>query len=263
MERPLLAPMTFDSGWLLAMLERGDLLAMRAADGREIWRRRVGGGGSPLSRPIPGDGDALYMTFDNGWVVALSLADGTERWHQTLPGDLSAPAAAEDRVFVGSTDNFFYALDADDGEVAWKWRSGGDVIGAASDDDFVFFASLDNIIRGVNRGNGNQRWRKDTGTRPVGPPQAFGRLALVAGTSPTLAAFSARDGAPAGTYVAPGDLQGEPLVDPALKPFHVAAVIVMRDGQVQGLFPVAMQFREQLVTPLTALPGRMLQRERR
>ena len=48
------------------------------------------------------------------------------------------------------------------------------MIGAAADGELVYFASLDNIIRAVNRGNGNQRWKKPTGTRPIGPPLAFG-----------------------------------------------------------------------------------------
>lgn len=260
LERPLLAPLTFDSGWLVAILERGDVLGIRAADGREIWRHRLGND-TPVSAVVPGDADALYLSLDGGHVVALSLTDGHELWRRQLPGRLSEPAWAPERVFVGSTDNFFYALDSKDGSLKWKWRSGGDVIGAAADEGLVFFASLDNVIRAVNRGNGNQRWRKDTGTRPAVPPRAFGRLALLAGTSPTLTGFAARDGAPAGTYTAPGELAGEPLIDPRLRPYSVAAVIVMRDGQVAGLYPVAMLFREQPTAPLLPLPGRVLQRE--
>jgi outer membrane protein assembly factor BamB len=174
---------------------------------------------------------------------------------------LSEPAAARDRVFVGSTDNFFYALDARSGELAWKWRSGGDVMGAAAGEDVVFITSLDNIIRAVNRGNGNQRWRKDTGSRPVVPPFAAGGVAIVTGISNVLAGFAAATGQPAGTYAAPGDLQGPPLIDPALKPYRVAAAVVLRDGRVAGLHPIAMLFRDQPAVPVTALPGRVLQRE--
>jgi outer membrane protein assembly factor BamB len=263
LERPLLAPMTFDSGWLLAVLEQGDVIGVRSTDGREIWRQRVGTSDRPLSPPVPGEADAFYLTLEDSQVVALSLTDGHVLWEQRLSGILSPPSWARGRVFVGSTDNFLYALDSKDGSVAWKWRSGGDVLGAAADDDIVFFASLDNTIRAVNRGNGNQRWRKDAGTRPVIPPMAFPRLALIAGTSPTLSGFDAKTGTPTGTYTAPGAVAGDPLIDADLKPYQVGAVIVMRDGQVQGLYPVPMLFRDTPPAALTMLPGRALQRESR
>lgn len=263
MHLPLLAPMAFDTGWLLTLHEQGDVVGMRAADGRELWRQRVGENSRPLSGPVAGEPDTFYVTFEPGQVIAMSLTDGHVLWNQRLPGQLSEPAWGPGRVFVGSTDNFFYALDSDNGEIEWKWRSGGDVIGAAVDKDVVFFASLDNIIRAANRGNGNQRWRKDTGTRPIVAPRAFGRIAVVAGISPTLAAFAAKDGAPLGTFEAPGGLQGPPLLDPDPAPYSVAAVLVMRNGQVAGLHPVGLQFREPLATPPTALPGRVLPREQK
>jgi hypothetical protein len=260
---PVLGALTFDAGWIIALLERGDVAGLRASDGRELWKRRVAEGDRPLSAAVPGERDAFYVAYDAGRILALSLTDGRVIWEQTLPGRLSPPAWAPGRVFVGSTDNFFYALDSDDGSLEWKWRYGGDVIGASADGDVVFVASLDNMIRAVNRGNGNQRWRKDTGTRPVVPPLAFDRLGLVAGISPTLTGFAAKTGEQVGTYTAPGDLEGPPLVDPAPKPFSVGAVVVMRDGRVAGLFPVPMLFREPPATPLAALPGRTLPREQR
>ena len=259
-DRPLLAPPTFADGSVLAIIQRGDVISLRSKDGSEAWRHRLGSD-SPRSALVPGEAGTVYVSLDRGQLVALSLADGHEIWRQTLPGALSDPVWAPGRVFVGSTDNFFYALDSKDGSLKWKWRSGGDVIGAAVDEGLVFFASLDNVIRAVNRGNGNQRWRKDTGTRPLVPPKAFGRLALVAGTSPTLTGFSAKDGSAAGTYLAPGELEGEPLIDPVLRPYSVAAVVVLRDGQVVGLSPVAMLFKELPAAPMTGLPGRVLQRE--
>ena len=260
LERPLAAPLVYDAGWLLAVDEGGDVVAFRAADGQRLWSRSLGA--AARSRAVAGDNDAIYLTVSDGRVVALSLVDGTERWEQQLPGTLSEPAAADGRVFVGSTDNFFYALDARNGSLRWKWRSGGDVIGAAAADDLVFITSLDNIIRGVNRGNGNQRWRKAVPSRPVMPPRAVGGTALVAGVDNSLTAFAAKTGEPAGTYVAPGDLQGPPLIDPVLKPFRVGVAVVLRDGRVAGLSPVAMLPREQVPVPMTAPPGRVLQRER-
>jgi len=258
-EGAITAPLVWDSGWLIAIAEPGDVLAFRAADGLLIWRRALG---SPSPHPaVPGSDNALYVTLADGRVVALELERGETLWAQTLPGTLSEPAAARDRVFVGSTDNFFYALDADTGSVTWKWRNGGDVIGAAADGDVVYLASLDNVIRAVNRGNGNQRWLKSTSTRPVLPPRAFSGIVVVPGLMPAFTAFIGDTGAVMGAH-APGNLVGGPLLDAALKPFQVAIVTITREGVVEALRPAGMMFREAATLPLTVVPGRMLNRER-
>ena len=211
---------------------------------------------------MPGGERALYFSLADGRVVALGLERGEPLWEQKLPGTLSEPAVARDRVFVGSTDNFFYAFDADDGSLAWKWRNGGDVIGAAADGDVVYFASLDNIIRAVNRGNGNQRWKQPTGARPILPPRASGGIVVLPGLMPAITVFVGETGEVMGTHVAAGNLVGGPLVDPVLRPFRVAVVTITREGVVEALRPVGVMFREAALVPVTAMPGRTLARER-
>jgi len=257
-DEPITAPLVWDSGWLIAITEPGDVLAFRAADGALIWRRALG---APSSHPaVPGADKALYFTLADGRVVALELEGGDPLWEQRLPGTLSEPAAARDRVFVGSTDNFFYALDAETGSLRWKWRNGGDVIGSAVDGDVVYLVSLDNVIRAVNRGNGNQRWLQSTSTRPVLPPRAFSGVVVLPGLMPAVTVLNGDTGVVMGTH-APGSLIGPPLVDPALKPFRVAMITVTREGVVEALRPTGMRFREAPHVPLAVLPGRTLRRE--
>ncbi|MBF8300374.1 MAG: hypothetical protein HW394_744 [Acidobacteria bacterium] len=254
------APLLWDSGWLIAIVEPGEVLAFRATDGALMWRHAVG---APSSYPaVPGGEQALYFSLADGRVVALGLERGEPLWEQKLPGTLSEPAVARDRVFVGSTDNFFYAFDADDGSLAWKWRNGGDVIGAAADGDVVYFASLDNIIRAVNRGNGNQRWKQPTGARPILPPRASGGIVVLPGLMPAITVFVGETGEVMGTHVAAGNLVGGPLVDPVLRPFRVAVVTITREGVVEALRPVGVMFREAALVSMPALPGRALARER-
>ena len=255
----LTAPLVWDNGWLLAPADSGDVLAFRAADGHLVWRRSLG---ATTAYPVvPGGRSAVYLVLSDGRVVALALATGDQLWERQLPGTLSQPAVGKDRVFIGSTDNFFYALHADTGVEQWKWRNGGDVIGAAVDGDVVFFASLDNIIRAVNRGNGNQRWRKPTGTRPNYPPSAFRGVVVVPGLMPAITVFVGETGDVMGTQAATGDLVGAPLVDPAPKPFHVALVTITREGVVEALRPASLMFREEKIAPVAALPGRTIARE--
>jgi outer membrane protein assembly factor BamB len=230
-----------------------------------MWRRALDA--TSQHAPVPGGEDAIYLSLSNGHLVALRITDGAVLWDQPLPGTLSPPAVAPDRVYVGSTDNYFYAFDADDGRLEWKWRGGGDVIGAAYDGELVYYASLDNIIRAVKPGNGNQQWKKETGTRPVLPPRAFGGVIVLPGLSPAVTVFVARTGAVMASHTAlapDGSAQallGPPLLDDHVTPFRVAIVTITRDGLVEGLRPTAMMFREPAVTPVAGYPGRALARE--
>lgn len=257
---PATAPMTWDTGWLIAIVEPGEVVAFRGADGTVIWRRSLGA--STPHPAVPGDERALYFSLADSRVVALSLTDGMPLWEQQLTGTLSEPAAGSDRVFVGSTDNAFYALDAERGGIEWRWRGGGDVIGAAVDGDVVYYASLDNVLKAVNRGNGHQRWKKGTGTRPVLPPRTFGGTVVVPGISPAMTAFVGKTGETMGSYAATGHLIGAPLIDTPLKPFRVSFVTITREGVVEALRSTGLVFRETATAPLPALPGRQVSRER-
>ena len=258
-EGAITAPLAWDSGSLIAIAAPGEAFAFRGSDGQLAWRRPLGAASSHPA--VPGDG-ALYVSLADGRLLALASATGAPLWEQKVAGTISEPAVARDRVFVGSTDNFFYAFDADTGRPEWKWRNGGDVIGAAADGEFVYFVSLDNIVRAVNRGNGNQRWKKPAGTRPVGPPRAFGGVVVVPGLMPAITVFVGQTGAVMGTQAAAGDLIGPPLLDPMPKPFRVSLVSITREGVVEALRPAGLMFREAALVPLTTLPGRGVARER-
>ena len=259
-ETAITAPLTSSNGWLYAIADPGDALAFRGTDGQLIWRRPLGAASSHPA--VPGGDAALYFSLADGRLVALAAETGEQRWEQRLNGQISEPAVARDRVFVGSTDNFFYAFEADSGRPEWKWRNGGDVIGAAADGDLVYFVSLDNIVRAVNRGNGNQRWKKPTGTRPTAPPRAFGGVVVVPGLMPAITVFVGHTGAVMGTQAAGGDLVGPPLIDTSPKPFRVSLVSITREGVVEALRPTGLMFRDTALAPMTALPGRGLVRER-
>ena len=254
------ASMTWDTGWLIAQVEPGEIVAFRGSDGGIIWRRSLGA--SSPHPAVPGGERALYFSLADGRVVALSLTDGTPLWEQKLPGMLSEPAVGKDRVFVGSTDNAFYALNDDSGALEWKWRGGGDVIGAVVDGDIVYYASLDNVIKAVNRGNGNQRWKKETGTRPVLPPRTFGGTVVVPGIQPAMTAFVGKTGEAMGSYVSTAHLIGAPLIDTPVKPFRVSFVSITREGVVEALRATGLTFREAAAVPLPTLPGRQVSRER-
>jgi outer membrane protein assembly factor BamB len=251
---------------LIATFGKGLVVAYATDDGRMLWARELGAA-SHFSPAI--DGVRAVFAVDDSRAVALRLADGRVEWEQKLNGMLNQPSFARDRIFIGSNTNFLFALDNATGRIAWKWKTGGDVIGTGADGKGgAYYASLDNVVRAVNRGNGNQRWIKEIPTRPLLPPQIFGdgvkyeEIVVVTGVTSEIDAFAAKKGAAAGMYMPPSDLQGGPLIDPDLRPYQVAMVVITRDGRAVGLKPSAMLLPEPMNVPFAELPGRRLERER-
>lgn len=269
----LRAPMILRGHLVLALTVPDVLIAIRV-DTREIaWRLPLGETGTVF---MEADRQAIYVTTERGRVMRINLADGVTQWDRLLVSDakLSPPAVHEDRLFVGSSRNALWALDTKDGKDKWHWPAGkffgGDIVGAAAEDDTVYVASLDNMIRGLDRGNGNQRWKRALGTVPLAPPRVFFGTVVVTGLAPTLTTLNGQKrlttpaGAVVSTWAGPADaqLQGEPLIDPYLKPFQVAMVVIMRDGRITGLRPTGMMFTEPAAAAMTVLPGRGLPPER-
>lgn len=206
----LAVPLVADNGWLIGADLSGTVLAFRAADGELIWRQELG---VPVHAAPALAADRVYVALEDGRVVALDVSTGARHWERRLEGPPNDMLALDDRIYVGSDDNFLYCLLASNGEVAWRWRTGGDVIGVPIVDEHrVYFVSKDNVLRGLDRRSGSQRWQRPLPARPTrGLVQAGDRL-LVSGLSPRVSAFAMKDGTPAGDINAPGELAAAPYV---------------------------------------------------
>ena len=259
-----MTPLAWSQDALIVLVTPDEVWAIRPADGQRLWSQSLGESVETASMAI--DADRIFVAIGSR-LVRLDRPDGRIRWTRSLPGTLSAPAVARDRVFTGSTSNDLFALDQNDGGVAWSFKMGGDVLGASADEDVVYVASLDNVLRALKRGNGNQLWKRALATRPAAPPRAFGGIVAMPGISPPLATFNAKTGAPLATFDPVPELQrakfvAPALIAPTLKPYTVSLVLVTSDGRATGHRSVSMLFREKPLEPLAALPGRPLARER-
>jgi outer membrane protein assembly factor BamB len=254
--RGVIAPMLIHQDVLIALVAPDEVLALSLADGHALWNRALGGRTGRASIAV--DESGIYVGLVDR-LVRLTLPDGLVRWDHTLPGQIASVTVARDRVFAGSTSNELFAFGLN-GSLAWKFPFGGDVIGIAANDDLVFVAALDNLVRALRRSSGNQVWKRPLTTRPVAPPRIFDGVVAVAGVE-SVATFSSLTGAALGTFESPTLLQGVPAIDPTPAPFAVSIVAVTRDGRAMGLRPEGAMFREKAIVPLTALPGRPLQKE--
>lgn len=100
----------------------GQLRALRADDGTELWR---GTAGAKLSAGVGSDGRfAAVVTRDQDLVV---LEQGREVWRKRLKAPvLTSPLVAGERVFVLGVDRVAHGFDALDGRHLWELRRPGD-----------------------------------------------------------------------------------------------------------------------------------------
>jgi outer membrane protein assembly factor BamB len=204
----LAVPLAWDNGWLIAATESGSIHAFRASDGELIWRTEIGAKAN--ARPVLA-ADRVYIAAENDRVVALQVASGHVLWERQLGGLPNDILALDDRLYVGSDDNYFYCIKTDSGSIDWRWPTGADVVGVpAVDDDRVYFVSKDNLLRALDRQSGNQRWKRTLPLRPLYGPIKDGTTVIVSGIAPTIRAYAMRDGSPAGEIAADGELAAPP-----------------------------------------------------
>lgn len=245
------APLVWNSGWLIAVLESGDLVVLRGSDGFELWRQQVSG--RLEVRPAVA-GNELFLPVLDGRVIAFDLETGEKLWARSLGGSPQEILALDD-LFVGATDNYFYRLSRSDGKMRWRWRTGGDIIGLpAVDERQVIFVSLDNILRALDRESGVQQWRRPLPGRPTGGPQLVANMALVSGVAPRLRAFETEAGEAAGVLTGPGEFAAPAHILRPPSPLAPGLVIMTGDGRIVGLLAPTGPPRFSLDFPLPPPP---------
>jgi len=101
----------------------GDVVALNAADGSQVWKARPAG---PLrGSPTVSNGNVYVMTQDNQ-IYALSAADGSVQWNEAgtlgLAGifGVAAPAAAQGTVIAGYSSGELTAYRYENGHNLWN-----------------------------------------------------------------------------------------------------------------------------------------------
>ncbi|MEW6321792.1 MAG: PQQ-binding-like beta-propeller repeat protein [Acidobacteriota bacterium] len=245
----LAAALHYDTGWLIASLEGGDLAAFRASDGTLVWRRALGS--TLVAAPAPAL-DKLYLPLADGRVHAVNLADGSPVWSRTFTGRVSGLLALDDQIIVGTTGNDVESLDLRTGRTRWRWRVGADVVGRASADArHIYFVARDNVVRAVDRRNGNLRWIRPFASRPAGGPLRVGALVLVPFVSAQIATFDALTGEAKTAITVAGELGSAPHLRLGARPTAPRLITVSREGTLQG-FAARI---EPPPAPLAELPG--------
>jgi outer membrane protein assembly factor BamB/3',5'-cyclic AMP phosphodiesterase CpdA len=101
--------------------DRAHFVALDAATGDELWRRRGNELESSWSSPVVAGGDVLVTTI-HGWLRARAVAGGEERWTAPLdaPWPVATPVVGAGRAFTVSAAGTLQATLLSDGSVDWR-----------------------------------------------------------------------------------------------------------------------------------------------
>ncbi len=114
---------SFDDGKVFATDGLGDVVALNAADGKELWRSKPGG---PLrGAPTISNGNVYVLSQDNQ-LFALNQSDGKTAWQSS--GSLesqgvfgvAAPAAGSGSVVAGFSSGELNAYRYENGRALWQ-----------------------------------------------------------------------------------------------------------------------------------------------
>ena len=112
-------------GNVLVGTSYGEVVALSAADGEEVWRVDVG---SEVLAPPVGGADLIFVQTIDGRLLALERRDGQVRWSfdnqvpvLTLRGS-ATPVYDGGIVYAGFANGMVAAIRAENGEPVWQHR---------------------------------------------------------------------------------------------------------------------------------------------
>ncbi|HYH62074.1 MAG TPA: PQQ-binding-like beta-propeller repeat protein [Solirubrobacterales bacterium] len=182
-------------------LDPDQIVALRAKDGKELWRKPIGSPGSESSPVVVND--RLIFGCQCGSVYALNPKTGATLWQTETAGEIkSAVAYHEGTIFGSNYGGEFFAIDASDGGVKWTTpiiggafgRGGGSYSTPAIAYGRVYVGALDSRVYSLDIDSGEIAWTFSTGAEVYPGP-------VVADVK----------GAPPSVYIASADAQAYAL----------------------------------------------------
>jgi outer membrane protein assembly factor BamB len=194
----------------------GLVVAMRASDGKIVWRI-----------PLASESTALVvggLAYLGAWdhkVYALDLKTGKTVWSTDTDGEInSSPAFGSGTVFIGNNAGSIYALDAKTGRVRWIGRSfssfirGREYFYATPTVGYgrVFAPNTDGTVYAFGETTGHLLWARHVGTYVYTAPAVWNRTVYVGTYDGNFDALDAATGDPRWVYEAPAAIHGAPTL---------------------------------------------------
>lgn len=197
----------YDAGKLFVSTGFGDVFALDAATGRQLWKADIQ---VPIVNAPVAIGGRVFVSSEDNHFVTLAESDGRVLWdHQGISesaGILSSTSAAVagDTVIVPYTSGELYALRIDNGSPEWSdmlTKSGNvtalseldDIAGRpVVDRDMVFAISHSGIMAAISLNTGERVWSRDVGG--IQTPWAAGDYVYVLTSDNQLLCLQRKDG---------------------------------------------------------------------
>jgi outer membrane protein assembly factor BamB len=164
------APAFSDGILYLTNLDPDQIIAVRARDGKELWRKQLGSPGSESSPMVVKD--KLILGCQCGSVYALNPKTGKTIWETETAGEVKGAVAYHDGVIFGSNyGGEFFAIDAQDGDFKWRTpiiggafgRGGGAYSTPAVAFGRVYVGAFDSRVYSLDEDTGEVAWTFSTG----------------------------------------------------------------------------------------------------
>ena len=145
------SPAVRDGVVYMGTSDGGFVHALRAADGRELWRFKMP---SRVWASPAIAGSNLYITNQSGDLYAVNATTGKETWHfQTRASVQSSPAVVGGIVYFGSNDGGVYAIRVDGPQplrqgVYWDAETAKISAAMSSEDTYKQYANVRDFFHG-------------------------------------------------------------------------------------------------------------------
>lgn len=197
----------FDKGVLFVTTGFGDVFALNAANGKQIWKTSLE---VPIVNAPVANGGRVFVSSEDNHFYALAESDGRKLWdHQGITEtagilESTSAAVAGDYVIAPYTSGELYALNVADGRPAWSemlTRSGQQTALSELDDiagrpvvdrDMVFAISHSGVMAAININTGERAWARDLGG--IQTPWAAGDYVYVLTLDSRLICLERKDG---------------------------------------------------------------------
>ena len=158
----------------------GNLYAVNARNGAEIWRFKTNG--SFHSTPVLNN-DILYVGSWDTYFYAINSKTGKELWKfktgekVAMAGIQASAAVSDGMVYFGARDGYMYALDAASGNLIWKYDANGSwiVSSAIVKDSVLYVGTSDSyLLLALDTKTGKEKFRFKSNGYVFGKPAITG-----------------------------------------------------------------------------------------
>lgn len=257
----------YDEGKIFATTGFGEVVALDAASGKELWRK---GFGVPISNaPVVNGGRLFVATVDNN-MHAIATTNGRVLWdHQGITESAgimvsTTAAVAGEFVIAPYSSGEVYALRVQNGRPAWNdmiTRSKGitalseidDIAGRpVVDRNLVFAISHSGVMAAIQLDKGDRQWQRDIGG--IQTPWVAGDYVFVITLDNQLMCLTRKEGRvkwihQLPRWVDPEDTSSNPIVWSGPVLVSDRLIVVSSDGYAQALSPYTGDFLARMEIP--------------